>query len=284
MPELISIVCFFASKTMMSPSSTDQPQRWLLQILSPGTHQGMHQRSNLMSPWAMYTSVLRKKTWLPRCCLGWPTPVCPCRHDHLWLAWWHKRCSQDSSPMSHSPWCTNHWVSNHSQRSSPLHPSCWEWEGSMCHIWGAPWHYQVPVLSMTMCLLALDQLWYQTNGWGMPHMLTTSPSGTKAATQANSSTWAPLETSRSLLHDLWWIWIPSCGGLLLKDAKCQKDAYISVQCSQNNLHSEGAVCWAWNSRVSLYRQWPTVCQCPLYWVCWWVELCTPYRFTHKAMK
>ena len=133
----------------------------------------------------------------------------------------------------------------------------------MCHTWRTPRHHQALLLSMTMCLLAWGQLWYQTNGWGMSHMSVTSPSGTKAATQAGFSTRAPMATSGSWLHDLWWIWISRCGGLLLKDASHQKDDFISVQCRQNNLHAEGAVCWTWNSRVSLNRQCTTVCQFPM---------------------
>ena len=112
----------------------------------------------------LHTHKCWEKSSLQSCCWGWPTYVWPHRHDHIWMAWWHKRCSQGSLPISHLVWCTDHWTWNRSLRRSPPHPSCWEGEGTMCHRQRTSRHHQVPVLSMTMCLLAWDQLWHQTNG------------------------------------------------------------------------------------------------------------------------
>ena len=125
MPQLISTICFLASKTMTSPSSVDQPQRWLCrypcQVLTKG---GTKDQT-----WCLcksYTHQCWEKTWLLTCCLGWLTPGFPCRQDHLWMPWWNKRCSKSSLPISCPLWCTDHLGWNHSQKRSPPHPSCWE--------------------------------------------------------------------------------------------------------------------------------------------------------------
>ena len=116
------------------------------------------------------------------------------------------------------------------------------------------------------------------------HMSMASPSGTKAATQATFNTRASMAISRSWLLDLSWIWIPSYGGLLLKDAIVRKMPTSQCNVAKTISMLKELFAGTWNPRVSPYRQWTTVCQYHLYQVCWWGELCTPYKFTHKSMK
>ena len=60
----------------------------------------------------------------------------------------------------------------------------------------------LPVQGKTMCILALHQQGYQTVNWSMFHMSNTLTSRTKATTEASTTTWVTLATTRSWLHDV----------------------------------------------------------------------------------
>ena len=79
-----------------------------------------------------------------------------------------------------------------------------------------------------MCILAWHQQGHQTTSRSMCHLSEILTSGAKATTEANTTTWVTLATTRSWLHDVWWKWILSHHRLLLKDAYSMEDAYITV--------------------------------------------------------
>ena len=76
-----------------------------------------------------------------------------------------------------------------------------------------------------------------------------------------------MSTPQCWLLPLWWIWIPSCHGLLLQDAHCQKNPCISMQCLQDHLSPEGTLHRTWHPRGTPYWQRSLVCQYTLHWVC-----------------
>ena len=89
-------------------------------------------------------------------------------------------------------------------------------------------HIKVPVQGKTMHTLAWHQQRHWTASRSMYHLSETLTSEAKAATEANTTTWATLATTQSRLHDVQWKWIPSHCWLLLKDAYHMEDAYITV--------------------------------------------------------
>ena len=173
---------------------------------------------------------------LPTCNQGWPTAKYPCRHNHHWMARWYQGCSKSITkdvPKALWPYhgqCDSLTVEDGLilHREAIIVPPWREEEGLGTNPSRTLRHIQVPVQGKTMHILAWHQQGHQTTGRSMCHMSETSTSGAKAATEANTTTWVTLATTRSWLHDVWWKWILTHCWLLLRDAYSMEDAYFTM--------------------------------------------------------
>ena len=121
---------------------------------------------------------------LPTCNPRWPTIKCPCIHNHCWMARWYQGYSKSIVTIPCRGWTYHTWRSNH---HSPRKE-----EGLATIPSRTLGHIEVPIQGKTICILA----------WNHP-LSDTLTSETKATTEANTTTWVTMATTRSWLHDFW---------------------------------------------------------------------------------
>ena len=147
---------------------------------------------------------------------------------------WYQWCPTCSMPI---PWPQKHpnsWTWPHPLRWSSHHSSIRKGEDPPSNTWRTHGNQQMSKQSQTLSVLAWNQLWHHTSHWIMPNMPTSLPKGITTAAPANTCPGMPMATPWHWLLPFWWIWIPSCHGLLLQDAhqqgpsQCNASKTISV--------------------------------------------------------
>ena len=155
-----------------------------------------------------------------------------CTHLH-WhnsgrMAWGYQGCTQSSMPLPQPLWHHDSRRWTYPKGRSSHHSSIRKGEDTTSYTWRTHGYHQVPIPSKTMCILAWNQWRYQKNGWSMPNMPTSSPTGTKTATPTNPSTRTPMATPGCWFLYIWWIWVLSHHRLLHQNAIHQEDTTITV--------------------------------------------------------
>ena len=149
-------------------------------------------------------------------------------NHHCWMAWGYKGLTECSSTLPHLSRRHDHRRWTHLTQRSPHHSTIRKGKSTEVNPRRTPRHLQMPVLSQTVCLLAWYQCWHQEDGWSMPNMPTTPPTGTTTTTPIHPSTWMTMATPGSWLLQFWWIRVFGDYQLLHKDAICEKDVTIPV--------------------------------------------------------
>ena len=261
---LICSTCYCTSRAMITSSITAPVRKWPCLTHSLSSVHVLDLTSHWTLPSTMLACPHRGRKHSKSLCEE-PWDACSCQHDH-WLTWWHQGGPSPVMPKlatlqdpHHGRWPCPTW-------RSPHHPSVRMGEGPTTTPPVPSRNHQSPVVHIWMCLLGRHKQSHRRSSsvvWDL-HPVPSPKCCSTHHSYANS-----IPPMADVCHGHLYLgrnWLPDMWQLLFKDDTCLMSSIWPEQHCQSCLIAQRNVLRAWNFWSILLWQWPSVCECTVYWV------------------